>query len=364
MKKIYRKINNYCTLPSMIAYLIFFTAVIIHVMFCVSVSFSDFFNRYISSVIRMILAKLTGWFPYSIAELILMTIPLLLVILLTYAYRISDSKRGMIRYIIAFLSVITLFYSLFVLGFAAGYQGSTLEDKLDMDRRDVSAQELYYTADILLTEAGRLADEVDFIYGSSSVRPYDAEEMNRILHEAYKKLSGDYDFLPLLKSNIKQILLSEPMTYTHISGIYTYYTGEANININFPDYTIVFTAAHELAHQRGIAREDEANFMAFLVCLASDDVYANYCAYMNMYEYVSNALYMADRELYMSLLGKMDNRVRSEIVTYNNFFDKYKESKVSNVSSAINDTFLKSQGQSEGMKSYGRVVDLAVAYYR
>ena len=364
MKKIYRKINNYCTLPSMIAYLIFFAAVIIHIMFCLSVPFADFFNRYISSVIRMILAKLTGWFPYSIAELILLSVPLLLVLLLIFAYKISDSKRAMIRYVIAFVSVITLFYSTFVLGFASGYQGSALEDKLGMDRRDVSAEELYYTADILLGEAGRLAARVDFIYGSSSVMPYDSKEMNRILNGAYEKLSNDHDFLPLLKSNLKQILLSEPMTYTHISGVYTYYTGEANININFPDYTIVFTAAHELAHQRGIAREDEANFMAFLVCLASDDVYANYCAYINMYEYVANALYTADRELYMSLLSKMDKRVRGEIVTYNNFFDKYKESKVSNVSAAINDTFLKSQGQSEGMKSYGRVVDLAVAYYR
>jgi Predicted transcriptional regulator/sugar kinase len=359
-----KKINKYCTLPSIIAYLIFFTACVLHLAFWLSVPFSDFFNRYISSGIRMALAKLTGWFPCSFAELIVLALPLIIVILFVVAYRTASTKLSMIRYLVAFLSVVTLFYSTFVFGFAAGYQGSTLEDKLDIDRRDVSAVELYYTADILLTEANRLADEVQFIYGGSSVMPYDSKEMNRILNDSYKKLSGEYDFLPSLRSNVKQILLSEPMTYTHISGVYTYFTGEANINVNFPDYTIVYTAAHELAHQRGIAREDEANFMAFLVCLESDDMYANYCAYVNLYEYVANALYKADRELYSALVSKMDRRVRGEIVTYNNFFEKYKESKVSNVSAAINDTFLKSQGQSEGTKSYGRVVDLAVAYYR
>jgi len=359
-----KKINKYFTVPSIIAYLVFIVAAILHVIFYFSVPFADFFNRNISSVIRMILAKLTGWFPYSIAELIILCLPVILAVLLVTAYRVSDSKHAMIRYLVTFLSVVTLFYSVFVLGFAAGYRGSTLEFKLDIDRRNVSVAELYYTADILLEEAGRLADEVDFIYGSSSVMPYSNKEMNKILNDAYEKLSEDYKFLPSLRSNVKQILLSEPMTYTHISGVYTYYTGEANINTNFPDYTIVFTAAHELAHQRGIAREDEANFMAFLVCLASDDVYANYCAYINMYEYVANALYTADSSMYMMLLPKMDKRVRNEIVTYNTFFEKYKESTVSNVSTAINDTFLKSQGQSEGTKSYGRVVDLAVAYYR
>ena len=44
------------------------------------------------------------------------------------------------------------------------------------------------------------------------------------------------------------------------------------------------------------------------------------------------------------------------------FFEKYSESVASKVSDAVNDTFLKSQGQKEGTASYGRVVDLAVAY--
>lgn len=363
-KSIYNKIKDYCPLPSIILYLLLFTAGVIHIVSSFSVTFSDFFNRYISSFVRMVLAKLTGWFPYSIAELIVFLLPIILIVLLVIAYRTASDKKSTIRYLVTFFSIVGLFYSIFVLGFATGYQGSTLEQKLDIDRRDVSASELYSTAEILLEEINKLSADVDFIYGSSSVMPYSYEEMNAILNDAYKKLSEEYDFLPKLSSNVKTILLSEPMTYTHISGIYTYFTGEANININFPDYTIVFTAAHELAHQRGIAREDEANFMAFLVCLAADDVYANYCAYINMYEYVANALYAANPESYINLLYKLDRRARNEMAAYNEFFNKYKESTVSNVSTAINDTFLKSQGQSEGNKSYGRVVDLAVAYYR
>ncbi|MBO5845558.1 MAG: DUF3810 family protein [Clostridia bacterium] len=141
------------------------------------------------------------------------------------------------------------------------------------------------------------------------------------------------------------------------------FTGEANINVNFPDYTIPYTAAHELAHQRGIAREDEANFVAFLVCIESEDRYIRYSAYLNLYEYVANALYSADPDLYFQVRAKLSNDVKGEMRAYSEFYDKYRESVASDVSEAVNNTFLVIQG-TEGTKSYGMVVDLAVAYYK
>ena len=81
-----------------------------------------------------------------------------------------------------------------------------------------------------------------------------------------------------------------------------------------------------------------------------------------MYEYLANALYSADKERYFELLATIDRRIYGEIVAYSRFFDKYRESTVSEVSGAVNDTYLKLQGQTAGTKSYGLVVDLAVAY--
>jgi len=159
------------------------------------------------------------------------------------------------------------------------------------------------------------------------------------------------------------VILSEPMTYTHIAGVYSFFTGEANVNTNFPDYTIPFTVAHELAHQRGIAREDEANFVAFLVCKESDDPYIRYSGYLNLFEYVSSALYSADQELYAKVASTLNTDVRYELMAYSKFFDKYRDSVAADVSGAVNDAYLKLQG-TEGTRSYGLVVDLAVAYYK
>jgi hypothetical protein len=133
--------------------------------------------------------------------------------------------------------------------------------------------------------------------------------------------------------------------------------------VNFPDYTIPYTAAHELAHQRGIAREDEANFVAFLVCIDADDPYIRYSGYLNVYEYVANALWKADKDLYYKAVAHLNSEVKAEMTAYNRFYDKYKESTVSQVSGTINNSYLQSQG-TPGTKSYGMVVDLTVAYYK
>ena len=151
------------------------------------------------------------------------------------------------------------------------------------------------------------------------------------------------------------------MTYTHISGVYTMFTGEANLNVNYPDYVLPYTAAHELAHQRGIAREDEANFVAFLVCMASDDPYIRYSGYLNMYEYVSSALYSASRDYYSQIQQVLDPRIYYELRAYSLFFDKYRDTVVSEISESVNNAYLVIQG-TEGTKSYGMVVDLAVVY--
>ena len=145
-------------------------------------------------------------------------------------------------------------------------------------------------------------------------------------------------------------------------GMYTYYTGEANINTEFPDYSTPFTVAHEMAHQRGIAREDEANFMAYLICTASEDPFIRYSGYLNMYEYTQNALYSADKKAYAKVSGTLCMEAKYDMESYRVFFMQYKDSKAAGVADTLNDAFLKGNGQEEGTRSYGLVVDLAVAY--
>lgn len=329
-----------------------------------SPAFADTFNRYVGAVIRGALAHLTGWIPFSLGEAMVIFLPVAAVFMIVRACRkYSDSWRSVFVYLGSVLSVVSLLFSVFVFGFGTGYYGTTVDEKLGLDRSVVSPEELYYTAATLAAHVNSEAENVKYQYNDFSVMPYTFDEMSRRLVAAYDKVCDEYDFIPRLYSRVKPVMLSEPWTYTHISGVYTYFTGEANINTNFPDYTIPYTAAHEMAHQRGIAREDEANFIAFLVCISSDDPYIRYSGYLEVYEYVASSLYSADKNYYSAVYSSLKTNVRAEMAAYSAFFDKYRENVVADVSEAVNNSYLQIHG-TVGSKSYGLVVDLAVAYYR
>ena len=336
----------------------------LYIAFCSSTAFADGFNRTVSAAIRAALSYLTAWIPFSLGELTIWLLPLALFFVLRHAIRYRcGSWRAAAAYLGILLSVVALLFSSFVLTFSAGYRARPLAEKLGMEQKAVSASELYDTTVALVDAINAEAAQLSFQKNGFSIMPYSLSGMNKHLSDAYADVSHTHTFLPHAAARVKPILLSGVMSYTHVTGIYSFFTGEANLNVRFPDYTLPATAAHELAHQRGIAREDEASFLAFLVCTESDDPYVRYSGYMMAYEYVSGALWRADSTLYYKAITKLSNEVRGELAAYGRFFEKYENSVAGNISSSINDSYLQSQG-TPGVKSYGMVVDLVVAYYR
>ena len=355
----------YLPLFTLIAASFALVAACVNVAYVLSPSFADFFNLHIARYIRWFMAVLTSWLPFSVAEFLLLSSPVIAAVLITVCIRKSArGKKYFIRCISGLLSILLVVYGMFVFTFGSGYRTPTLDTKLGLVQNKVSASELYDTISIVIDNLNALCDDIVFAEEKGSVRPYSHSECVRLCTESYAVLSEQYSFIPKMSAPVKEIALSEYLTYTHISGIYTFFTGEANLNTNYPYFVNVYSTAHEMAHQRGIARENEANFIAFLVCITSDDAYMQYSGYLNMYEYLASALYSASKELYREALSNLDARVRYDLTCYSKFFDKYRTSKAAQVSDKVNNNYLVSQGSKEGTKSYGMVVDLAVAYYK
>ncbi len=338
---------------------------VLHMTAISNASFADAVNYYWGGALRFLAAKITGLVPFSIAEGLLLFSPVLVIVLFSLSLILSKrSIRTGVRYICTLLSIIFLLYTLFVPMLGIGSYASPLSDRLGLTESKVTALQLAETMKWVIDEVNQLDDEVDFRFGGASVMPFQSfDEMCEDLMIGYDRLGEEYPLFFDFSSVVKPVILSEPMSYTHITGIYTFFTGEANLNVNFPDYTLPFTAAHELAHQRGIAREKEANFVAFLVCINSDNPYTRYSGYLNMVEYLSGALYSADKALWEKIYRELDNCIVYELYAYDEFYEKYRENTAATISNAVNDTYLKVQGQTAGTKSYGLVVDLAVAYY-
>ena len=296
-------------------------------------------------------------------EFLLYASPLIVAVTAYLTFKcVKNGKIYILRAVSAVLSIAAGVYFCFAVGFAPGYRGSSIADKMGLDRKDVTADELYSVTLTVTAEIDRLCKKINYYSDGFSVLPYSLDTLSERLSDGYSDLSDDCNDIKTFSSEVKPLIISPLMTYTHISGIYSFFTGEANLNNNYPGFINVYTSAHEMAHQRGISREDEANFVAFLVCLNTEDDYIKYCAYMNMYEYLSDALYSADRDLWQDAKNTLPEKARGEFFAYSVFFDKYRNSTASNISDTLNNAYLESQG-TEGSKSYGMVVDLAVAYY-
>ncbi len=327
-----------------------------------SPAFADFFNRHISSLLRAVLAYATSIIPFSLAEtLIISAIPFAIIYIIYLAKKLTEDENGT-RRIINLLAISSMLISLFTVNLSIAYDCTPLEKKLQLDTAEITEEELYLACEYAIKQLESLEWEITREPNGASLMPYSFSELGDKLNQSYNRLYGEYSFLSPLYVNPKPIALSEALTYTHIAGMYTFFTGESNVNINYPHYVVAFSAAHEMAHQRGVAPEDEANFTAFLACITSNDKYLNYCGYAQILEYLGNALHASDSEKFQTLLLSYPQGLLEEYLSYSNMFSKYSDSTASEISGAVNDAYLKSQGQVEGTKSYDLVTELATAY--
>ena len=122
-----------------------------------------------------------------------------------------------------------------------------------------------------------------------------------------------------------------------------------------------FTVCHEIAHLKGFPKENEANFISFLTCINSDDIFFQYSGYLSGLIYCSNALYREDPEAYVKIKNNFSEGIIRDLTYTNEYWNNYKGF-FAKVGENNNNVFLKYTNQPEGTKSYGLVVDLIISY--
>ncbi len=363
LKKIGNVLRRCVPIWSAVLFGLFAIAMIVGAILRKSPAVANALHNTIGVVIRAVLTTLTTWIPFSLTEFLLLASPILLILLIiAVVRRVNRSQIEGIRFCAAILSLVSLIYTISIFGYEPGFYNQSVTEKLKLNRHDLSPEQLYDTATILVEQIEKDLPYVSFPQGTYSAMTFSYGELNDKLNDAYDTLCDTYDSFERLHSNTKPVMLSEPWTYTHISGMYTFFTGEANVNVNYPDFIVVSSAAHEMAHQRGINREDEANFIAYLVCSMSDDPYVRYCGNVDVLNSVLSQLYSASQDLYWQMDQLVPQEIKNENTAYSKFFDQYRKTVVAEVSTAVNDKFISSNNQPAGVKSYGLVVDLVAAY--
>ena len=153
------------------------------------------------------------------------------------------------------------------------------------------------------------------------------------------------------------------MSHTNIIGVYSVLTGEANIDIDIPDMEIPSTVMHEMAHQRGFAREDEANYIAWVACMSHPDADFRYSGSAMALQYAMNALYSVNPDKYFDLAKDYSLGYYKDLNNLQTYWKQF-QGPVKKVANQMNDTYLKLNGQEDGVQSYGRMIDLLLAERR
>ena len=172
---------------------------------------------------------------------------------------------------------------------------------------------------------------------------------------AYAPLEGYYP-------KPKFLLGSWFLSCQGLTGMYSVFTIEANVNGAMTPYNVPFTMCHELSHLKGFMLEDEANFIAFVSCRTSSDPAFRYSGAMLGWLYTAAELEKRVPGIYNTLYERLPESVRRDYAANGAFWEKY-ETHIMEAAQEMNNAYLKSTGQ-KGLESYDRVVDLMVQYYR
>lgn len=211
--------------------------------------------------------------------------------------------------------------------------------------------------------AGRLVERVNGLRPrvfSAGPPQWTATEFRTAVTRAYERAGARDPLLAGTWGDPKAFPVPELMSWLGISGLFFPFTGEPLVNPGPRDWQLPFTAAHEAAHLRGWAREDEANFLAFWVLRDDPNPAMAYSAWGSALLYVASALESAGPEgaqAWSRVVVRLDAAVREDWTRSFSYWDKFR-GPVRQAAQAVNDAYLKSQGQADGIKSYGRMVDL------
>ncbi len=240
------------------------------------------------------------------------------------------------------------------------YYADGFQEKSGIYAEAVSVDELERTALHFARELATLSSQVE--RDESGVFSAERDEIFAAAPSVYDAVSKEFPFLTRIDRIPKKMLFSRLFSMMNFTGFYTPFTGESNLNVDSPVCLLPANIAHELAHQRGIASEQECNFLAILAATTCDDVNYRYSGYLMGYIHLGNALYRADRDRWQAVYDLLPKEVIADLRYHSSYWAQF-DGVTATVSQKIYDTTLKGYGQSNGIKSYGTVVDLLVAYY-
>lgn len=307
---------------------------------------------------------LFGWIPFSIGDLFYGFLILVIVFRTFRFFYFLFRKKVTRKFFIAALQQ-GIFFFLFVYVFfnllwGLNYNREGISKQLDIKLNR-------YTEEDLDTLTKTLQGRLNEYAGMVTMRERDSFNKKSTLFKsasaAYTEASHQFPFLSYSARSVKPSIFSYAGNYLGFQGYYNPFSGEAQVNTTIPRFLEPFVTAHEIAHQLGYGKENEANFVGFLACRSSSLPVFRYSVYYDIYHYAISEMYIRDSlkaSVYQANLHPQVKKDQKEMVR---FYKMYKNPIEPLIMWGYSQ-FLKANNQPAGKRSYNEVVAWLIAYYK
>ncbi len=317
----------------------------------------DGFYPYFSRVMQSILARISSLVPFVLWQVIVVVLVIVLLLSLVFLF---IRKRSFVRWLGWVLAVASLLWTFHTTVHGLNFYTSSLSERMHMQNDDISASDLKAAMTYFRDRANELAlalprdDDGNLVYD-------DFDTLAEKAGDGYKKLRSEgYSVFSGSTLPVKKLGWAQMYSSMGICGVTMAVTGEAAVNADIPNMSLPYVMCHEMAHRMAIATEDDANFAAFLACIANDDPQFRYSAYYSAYTYCYNELGGSGAS---SVHAGVNEQFKHDLQLYNNYFEEKKNETASSVANSVNNTYIQVSGDSQGVKSYGQVATQLTNWY-
>jgi len=323
------------------------------------------YSQGIYKQISLVQRRVFGIFPFSIGDVLYgFAAVFLLWKLVFFMVKIFKTARGERKkyFVSALISLATgalVVYLIFNLLWGLNYNRPGVQVELGIKPEQYSKADLVQINELLLQKVNdsrkTVADEGGFIQSPDSVFA--------ITKKAVANAALSMPFLNTPGLVIKSSLWGWLGNSAGFTGYYNPFTGEAQVNTDYPAFVLPYVSCHELAHQSGYAKEMEANFVGYLTAIHANNPAFNYSVYFDLFMYANRNLYFTDSSLALNLRNSLDTLVKQDMTELRNFMDRH-----SNFTEPlirwVYTMYLKGNRQPEGMLSYDKVTGFIIGYYK
>lgn len=303
------------------------------------------------SLTSVVQRSLSGVFPFALGDFLYLLLIFYVARALYLFYRKIVQKQlqaaDRLHIPVKVLSFLLLLYLLFKILWGLNYSRIPIARQLGIGNEKYHTKELVLLGRYFIRQLNRLQHLKRASYTST--------ELETEAKQAYDNMRSKNAFFTYRAPALKPVLNSWAITKIGIEGYYNPLSGEANINMRLPGTSLPFVSCHEIAHQLGVAREDEANLVGYLAAINSKNPDFRYSAAYNMLKSILFEIRVKSPEAYEALYKTINPVTLKDIRNDRAFWQKYNSDMYLYFGLAF-DRFLKLNNQPKGTDSYQDIV--------